>query len=513
MKYFLIFLVDLALILVATLAAFALRENFEVSEVRFAALVPYLVATALSASAALLLFGTYRAIWRYVGMADYMKVAQVIAVTTIGAVGLTFGVNRLDGIARSLPFLQFIVASLALVATRVAYRSLRTFRAKRKASQAPLRVVSDEPERVYLVVGVNRLTEAYLLALAEFAPKSIKVAGLLATSERQVGRALANYEILGIPENVEEVVTLLQVHGVFVDRIIVGLPASNLSDDALASLSALEAAGQIEVQFLVEGLGIEATGRRVAGAADSSDKSPADGGGTELSFVLDPQMIAAIARRPYWMVKRAIDVVVSAILIVLLAPVAILVAAAIAVNLGLPLLFWQQRPGLGGRPFRLYKFRTMGAASLSDGQVVTDDRRVTALGVFLRRTRLDEFPQLFSILLGDMSIIGPRPLLPKDQSDEYRARLLVRPGLAGWAQVVGGRDISPADKAALDVWYIRNASLWLDLSILARTVPIVLFGERTSLELIQRAWQDLARDGVLRGRASHGFENDVRGAA
>ena len=115
----------------------------------------------------------------------------------------------------------------------------------------------------------------------------------------------------------------------------------------------------------------------------------------------------------------------------------------------------------------------------------------------MRRTRLDELPQLFNILRGDMSFVGPRPLLPRDQSDTDRARLLVRPGLTGWAQVVGGRGISADDKAALDVWYVQNASLLLDVSILLRTVPIVLFGERISPVLIERAWHDLANTGVL----------------
>src|SRR5208337_5259211 len=104
--------------------------------------------------------------------------------------------------------------------------------------------------------------------------------------------------------------------------------------------------------------------------------------------------------------------------------------------------------------------------------------------------------QLFNILRGEMSFVGPRPLLPRDQPEAYRARLLVRPGLTGWAQVVGGRDISPEDKAALDVWYVRNASLALDIEIAIRTVPVVLFGERISVSLIERAWRDLSESGV-----------------
>ncbi len=167
--------------------------------------------------------------------------------------------------------------------------------------------------------------------------------------------------------------------------------------------------------------------------------------------------------------------------------------------MGTPVLFWQQRPGLGGRPFRLYKFRTMRAGHDANGRRLSDAERVSSVGTIMRRLRLDELPQLFHILHGEMSLIGPRPLLPCDQADEYRARLLVRPGVTGWAQVVGGRDISPEDKAALDVWYVRNASLALDLEIAARTIPMMLLGERISRPLIERAWRELSEGGILKG--------------
>src|SRR5258708_22945977 len=134
----------------------------------------------------------------------------------------------------------------------------------------------------------------------------------------------------------------------------------------------------------------------------------------------------------------------------------------------------------------------MGAAHGPDGRPLPDAARTSRVGNVLRRTRLDEFPQLFNILRGDMSFVGPRPLLPCDQPKACGVRVLVRPGLTGWAQVVGGRDISPEDKAALDVWYVRHASLVLDLKIAARTIPMVLFGERISESLIERAWRDLS---------------------
>jgi lipopolysaccharide/colanic/teichoic acid biosynthesis glycosyltransferase len=144
----------------------------------------------------------------------------------------------------------------------------------------------------------------------------------------------------------------------------------------------------------------------------------------------------------------------------------------------------------------------MGAAYAADGRKLSDAERSSGICNLLRRTRADEIPQLFNILRGDMSFIGPRPLLPRDQDPAYRARLLIRPGLTGWAQVVGGREISAEDKAALDVWYVRNASLILDLKVFLKTIPLVFFGERISRRSIESAWNDLRRAGVLRTNLS-----------
>ena len=190
-------------------------------------------------------------------------------------------------------------------------------------------------------------------------------------------------------------------------------------------------------------------------------------------FTFAADDLEQLSRRPYWRAKRLIDVVLSGVLILVLSPVALVVGALAAFDIGMPVVCWQQRLGLGGRPFRLLKVRTMAS-------------------------RRDELPQLHHILTGQMSFAGPRPLLAGDQPDVSSARLLVRPGLTGWAQVKGGRDISMTDKAALDVWYVRNASLLLDLEIVLRTVPIVLFGERVDATSIQRAWRELLDAGICR---------------
>jgi len=174
------------------------------------------------------------------------------------------------------------------------------------------------------------------------------------------------------------------------------------------------------------------------------------------------------------MVRRAIDVVVAAAALVALSPLIATIALLIRLRMGSPVLFRQPRSGWHGREFLILKFRTMRAERY-EGE--PDAQRLTALGQWLRKTSLDELPQLINVLRGDMSLIGPRPTLP-EQVARYgaheRRRLEIRPGLTGWAQVNGRNAISWPERIELDIWYIEHRSLRLDLRILARTVRRLL---------------------------------------
>ena len=177
------------------------------------------------------------------------------------------------------------------------------------------------------------------------------------------------------------------------------------------------------------------------------------------------------------MLKRLFDILVSMLLIALLLPIIILVFVLIRLNMGRPALFRQIRPGLKGRLFTVYKFRTMSEQVDAAGNALPDGQRLTSLGLFMRKTSLDEIPQLFNVLTGDMSLVGPRPLLveylPLYSPDQAR-RHLVRPGIPGWAQVHGRNTISWHHKFCLDVWYVENASFMLDIKILCMTLMKVL---------------------------------------
>lgn len=175
--------------------------------------------------------------------------------------------------------------------------------------------------------------------------------------------------------------------------------------------------------------------------------------------------------------KRAMDLIGALAALVLLSPIVVVLCILVLSKLGSPVFFRQVRPGIEGRPFKMVKFRTMTDERGPDGALLPDDQRLTALGAWLRSTSLDELPELFNVLKGDMSLVGPRPLLMDYLSlynDRQARRHEVRPGITGWAQINGRNALSWEEKFELDVWYVDNRSLWLDIKILFKTVLQVL---------------------------------------
>lgn len=186
--------------------------------------------------------------------------------------------------------------------------------------------------------------------------------------------------------------------------------------------------------------------------------------------------------RSLW-IKRLIDFFVAFIGLIILSPLLILIALLVRVNMGAPVLFRQVRPGLHSRPFILYKFRTMRDLRDDEGRLLPDEMRLTRLGRILRSTSLDELPELFNVLKGEMSLVGPRPLLMEylnRYTPEQARRHEVKPGITGWAQVNGRNAITWEEKFKLDVWYVDNWNLGLDLKILGMTFIKVLKREGIS---------------------------------
>jgi lipopolysaccharide/colanic/teichoic acid biosynthesis glycosyltransferase len=209
--------------------------------------------------------------------------------------------------------------------------------------------------------------------------------------------------------------------------------------------------------------------------------------------------------RPEPLRKRAFDVVVGATALIVLLPVAGLVALLVRVGLGTPVIFRNRRPGLAGQPFDMYKFRTMTEARDASGLLLPDKERLTPLGRLLRATSLDEIPELVNVLKGDMSLVGPRPLLMHYLpyfTEREALRHAVKPGISGWAQVHGRNLLPWDDRLALDVWYVEHWSLALDIRILAATVlhVIAMRGAEPDTETVET---DLSQERAMIGARRH----------
>ncbi|MDW8002954.1 MAG: sugar transferase [Deltaproteobacteria bacterium] len=183
------------------------------------------------------------------------------------------------------------------------------------------------------------------------------------------------------------------------------------------------------------------------------------------------------------MAKRLFDIVLSLVGLIILSPLFLVISILVYIKMGRPILFKQVRIGFKGKTFTLYKFRTMTNAKDSYGNLLPDAERLTDFGRWLRRTSLDELPQLWNVLKGDLSFVGPRPLLPEYlpfYTPEQAKRHDVKPGITGWAQINGRNALTWEEKFKLDAWYVENRSFWLDLKILFRTLIEVVTGQGIS---------------------------------
>jgi len=471
MHCYLLLCVDLLLIFVSTLSAIFLC-GADVGFPSFSAVSAYSVLTLAVAIPVLPIYRLNRTVWRFTSLNDGLRVAGATVTVVSLAMALSFLAGRVAGIPHSLPILQALLMFCALNGVRIAMRLRHDLR--RRARQT--RTIAVARQNV-LIVGLNPLTDLFLHCALKNERGGVRTIGILSKVDRHHGRFLRSYKVLGSPDDIKDVVHDLSVHGVYVDRIVVALPWSELTDKARNSIIELQQLGKIRIDYIAP-----------------------DDGLHEISSSVHDQQSASNGERiglpsnSYLRWKRLIDGVVALICVVCFAPLMVFVFAAVLLDIGWPVIFWQQRPGASGRPIKVLKFRTMGPPRDRTGRYLGDGERISKAGQLLRRFRLDELPQVYNVLLGHMSLVGPRPLLPIDQPSAPASRLTLRPGLTGWAQIKGGRHISSEDKAALDLWYIKNASLRLDMMILAHTVRMVLFGEQVDRNAIRQAWQAIQSD-------------------
>lgn len=386
-----------------------------------------------------------------------LRDALTVTIACLTAVALTtvllFIFTRLDYAPRSIPIIHFLILGFGLI-------GIRTWGRLRSTRRAPQNYQPrcDELETV-VVIGATRLAWFFSMMVEELSSYERRIVAILDERPQLINRTLNGYSIVGSPENLSIIIDEYATHGVEISKIVVAAHPRDLTEKTRYEVRATCEARNIPVEWLHKTLSVS--------QAETIKTS---------ELVADLNVANIVSARPYWKIKRLMDVAVALAMIITFAPLTVLVAALVLVDVGVPIVFWQQRMGYRGRPLRVYKFRTMRSPFNRRGEPIPESERLSQLGRLLRRNYLDEIPQLFNILMGSMSLIGPRPLLPVDQPKDIRFRLQVRPGLTGLAQINGGTSLSVDEKSALDEWYIQHASLWLDIKIILRTIWVMVRG-------------------------------------
>jgi lipopolysaccharide/colanic/teichoic acid biosynthesis glycosyltransferase len=426
-------------------------------------------------------FQTSSPISRFYSIRDAFDLLKACALIVALSAVATFVLARLDDAPRSIPILQFMVMASGLLGMRIL---LRLWNAKWD-SQRP--DPSAKVEHV-LLLQASRLAWFFTKMVEELAPGRYQIVAILDEEPKLKNRSLNGYPIIGTPNELEKVLADYATHGVHVDKVVLAAQADELTLGTWNEVWRVCQANNIGFEVLPERL-------------MSKDAVPCE----EITVAPPPPLETVMVGkvdlrldRSFWKVKRVADVAIAAIVAILICPMTAALCALVILDVGIPVVFWQRRVGRSGAPIHLYKFRTLQTLFDRQTKERREVQRSSPIGRFLQKTRLDELPQLWNIFSGDMSLVGPRPLLPVDQPENFSVRLSVRPGLTGWAQVCGGKLITADEKNALDEWYIRHASLRLDAIIVLRTVWMLLCtGDRRDETAIATALRERAQSEPL----------------
>jgi lipopolysaccharide/colanic/teichoic acid biosynthesis glycosyltransferase len=386
---------------------------------------------------------------RYFSVHAALDIAEAVLFAELMTTAALFALTRLDGIPRSMPVMHGLLLALGVITVRILIRVVFSERYH-------VNIHSGPRERI-IVVGANPFAAVFIQLLRACAPQREPVIAVLDNDSAMVGRAISGVQVLGAPHELDTIIGEFAIHGVSTSRVVVAGEVSTLSPAVLQEVERVCQRRKIKLCFLPRMIGI-------------SECEPSEGAIEFPPIQLTPSFSPSLFCRS----KRAFDILGSIVLIICLSPLMMIAAMLVMLDVGTPVLFWQERLGWKGRSFLIYKFRTLRAPFGPDGKPVFVGREPSTIGRFLRVTRIDELPQLLNVLLGDMSLIGPRPLLPEDQPSAASIRLSVRPGITGWAQVNGGKLVSKEDKDKLDEWYIRNASLGTEVRIAVMTIKVIL---------------------------------------
>jgi lipopolysaccharide/colanic/teichoic acid biosynthesis glycosyltransferase len=485
---------------IAPIGAFALRDtamlvdDYYLYDVYFYAAVSCVI-TAIVTMA----FRLGDILPRYFSFGDAAQVLKASATSVMLSAAVAFFVTRLDNLPRPTVVSQFLILAALLLTGRAFGRHFRRrWRPERTgAHQAPASVSGAQVEyQNAIVVGVFPTTSTFLRLVEEAPESNIKVVLLLDPRPKYIGRTIAGYVIGGSPLQLGALLDEYRVHGVTIHRVFIAAPRNRMRASDTDSVLAVCAAHNVRCEYIsdmLSGLDPEPAPKTPVLEPARPEQDPRQLALPGIRTLPETAWARVDGRAPsnhggtYLGLRRIAEIALVLLLLIPLLPLGLAISALVWIGIGRPVLFWQQRIGRHGRAFPVYKFRTLKAPFDHSGRRLNDDERLNAIGRFIRATRLDELPQLYNVLRGDMSLIGPRPLLPVDLPKGDMARLSVRPGLTGWAQVNGGKLLSVQDKNNLDKFYIAHAGPLIDLQIVVKTVIMMVRGDHVSTPAIERA--------------------------
>ena len=447
---------DLLLAFLAPALAFLLRDAPFSPEVHLEPYAIYIGAATGFSALFCIQFRVAHGLPKFFSFHDAIQIAKASACAVTATTILVFTLTRLESIPRSIPPIHFLALTAALIGVRLVCRTV--------VHRQEVAVASDVPhdkERGVIIVGAGRLAWFYVRLLDTFAADNRRVVAILDENRTLHGRSIFGHVIMGDTGEATPLLDDLSQHGVDVHGFVICERERDKALELFDRLQALCIERGLELEILAEQIGVYSREQEEIVADDHGIKeAPASGS------------------KGYFTVKRLVERVLAAVLMLAFSPLFALAGLLVRIDLGAPVIFWQRRIGRNGRPIYIYKFKSMRNAVDASGRRLQDAERLTPVGRFLRATRFDELPQLFNVVMGDMALIGPRPLLLVDQPAEHSLRLSIAPGLTGWAQIHGGKLVTAEEKNALDEWYVRNASPRLDIAIVLRTLVIVLTGDR-----------------------------------
>lgn len=433
--------------LAAPLLALCLSNAIALSAAHASVAVAYCAISFVLSLIAFLLFRLHDGMARYLSVHEALDILKASVFSQTLTIVALFTITRLDGIPRSTPIYQALILAMALIGIRALAQALQNGSLVTDSRD-------DGARENIILIGATHRSSLYIQLLDSISQGERKVIALLDDRPKLIGRTMAGVRILAPPHYLKSVIDEFEVHGIHTDRVIIGDEKHGLAEAELKEIEEVCDQNEIKLDFLPQLMGLDELPPTAVN--ETTEQAPTPAPNVEL-----PR---------YFKYRQVFDSLASLVLIVAFCPLLLIAAGLVLLDVGPPVLFWQQRLGQGGRRFLLHKFRTQRAPYDWRGNPIADRNKLSVTGRVMRQTRLDEFPQLLNILVGDMALIGPRPLLPEDQPADPAIRLMVRPGITGWAQVNGGKFLTPQEKNQYDEFYVRNASLWFDLRILLMTL-------------------------------------------